>query len=290
MPDRAPLADFQQPNDPEDKHQRQHEPDREHQQEGTGHGLHFPRFAQEFSEKRAAGIISCGETPFEQMKRYQEGSGGGAYAPFADEEEWELARWLIKNVNQRVTEEFLRLPIVSFYFNRTRLSYRSNYSFLKRVDKLPTGPGWSCRLVRVHGDLGPVDEDDPALENLNVEDGGTKDLELWMRDPVDCVRELIGNPAFNRNIAYAPEKVYIDHEGRTRRYDEMWTADWWWESQVGKSLSFDRYTHLIIIQTRSPDGATIAPVILASDKTELSWFRGDKSAWPVYLTIGNLSK
>lgn len=39
-----------------------------------------------------------------------------------------------------------------------------------------------------------------------------------------------------------------------------------------------------------PSGATIAPVILASDKTNLSQFGGDKQAWPVYLTIGNISK
>jgi hypothetical protein len=35
---------------------------------------------------------------------------------------------------------------------------------------------------------------------------------------------------------------------------------------------------------------TVSPVILASDKTELSRFRGDKTAWPVCLTIGNISK
>jgi hypothetical protein len=33
------------------------------------------------------------------------------------------------------------------------------------------------------------------------------------------------------------------------------------------------------------DGATIAPVILASDKTTLSVFSGDKSVWPVYCTL-----
>lgn len=31
-------------------------------------------------------------------------------------------------------------------------------------------------------------------------------------------------------------------------------------------------------------------MILTSDKTKLSQFRGDKTAWPIYLTIGNLSK
>jgi len=39
-----------------------------------------------------------------------------------------------------------------------------------------------------------------------------------------------------------------------------------------------------------PLGATLAPIILASDKTCLSQFQGDKSAWPVYLSIGNIAK
>ncbi|KII89826.1 hypothetical protein PLICRDRAFT_108496 [Plicaturopsis crispa FD-325 SS-3] len=53
----------------------------------------------------------------------------------------------------------------------------------------------------------------------------------------------------------------------------MWTANWWWK-----------------LQEQLPTGATIAPLILSSDKTRLSQFRGDKSAWPVYLTIGNIAK
>lgn len=45
-----------------------------------------------------------------------------------------------------------------------------------------------------------------------------------------------------------------------------------------------------VIQQDLPEGATIAPVILASDKTQLTAFSGDKQAWPVYLTIGNIDK
>ena len=51
-----------------------------------------------------------------------------------------------------------------------------------------------------------------------------------------------------------------------------------------------RPTQLICFKTRLPEGATIAPVILASEKTQLTHLRGDKSAWPMYLTIGNISK
>ena len=43
-------------------------------------------------------------------------------------------------------------------------------------------------------------------------------------------------------------------------------------------------------KTRLPSGATIVPLILSSDKTQLTQFQGDKKAWPVYLTIGNISK
>lgn len=43
-------------------------------------------------------------------------------------------------------------------------------------------------------------------------------------------------------------------------------------------------------QAKLPQGATIAPISIASDKTQLSQFSGDKSAWPVYLTIMNIDK
>jgi Plavaka transposase len=44
------------------------------------------------------------------------------------------------------------------------------------------------------------------------------------------------------------------------------------------------------IQKKLPVDSTIAPLIISSDKTQLTQFRGDKSAWPVYLTLGNIAK
>jgi Plavaka transposase len=35
---------------------------------------------------------------------------------------------------------------------------------------------------------------------------------------------------------------------------------------------------------------TLVTIIITSDKTQLSTFNGDKQAWPVYLTIGNIKK
>ena len=89
------------------------------------------------------------------------------------------------------------------------------------LDKLPRTQKWVLDEVNVEGDI--VGEDGKVM--------GEK-LEVWRRDPVECIRELIGNPAYREAMAYAPERVYLDQEGKERCIDEMWTADWWWETQV----------------------------------------------------------
>ena len=48
---------------------------------------------------------------------------------------------------------------------------------------------------------------------------------------------------------------------------------------------------LIVSKQKSlPNGATITAVIIGSDKTNLMRFSGDKYAWLVYLTVGNIDK
>ncbi len=43
-------------------------------------------------------------------------------------------------------------------------------------------------------------------------------------------------------------------------------------------------------QAKLPRGATLVPIICGSDKTLLTTMAGNPSAWPVYLTIGNIPK
>ncbi|KAH7906612.1 hypothetical protein BJ138DRAFT_1015943, partial [Hygrophoropsis aurantiaca] len=52
-------------------------------------------------------------------------------------------------------------------------------------------------------------------------------------------------------------------------YHDLHTGKWWWDTQK--------------------PGATIIPIILSSDKTQVTMFR-NKSAYPVYMTIGNIPK
>jgi hypothetical protein len=92
---------------------------------------------------------------------------------------------------------------------------------LKKIDELPIGPEWKCQIIDVKGDR--HDEDGNPMQ---------EQLELWHRDPIECVEGLIGNPAYQKFISYVPEHVYVDCEGKVRVFDELWTADWWWDTQV----------------------------------------------------------
>ena len=51
----------------------------------------------------------------EQKQREEERKIGKLpWEPFSSQDEWELARWLINHVNQKGTDTYLKLPIVSY--------------------------------------------------------------------------------------------------------------------------------------------------------------------------------
>ncbi|KAG1786131.1 uncharacterized protein HD556DRAFT_1203456, partial [Suillus plorans] len=148
-------------------------------------------------------------TNFEEIRANQIDMGleGNPWYLFSDEEEWGPAEWLMKSVNKTATDEFLKLAITK---NCTQPSFTSTYTFQKRLNKLPKGAGWTCDIITSMGDR--RDGNDELL---------TENHELWHRDPVECVHELIGNPAFEEYLGYVLEKVFADAEGKTWVYDEM---------------------------------------------------------------------
>ena len=86
-----------------------------------------------------------------------------------------------------------------------------------------------------------------------------------------------------------PEKFYEDSEENSQIFNEMWTGDQWWKLQV-RSHHPSAKELMYFMQDKLIDGATIAPVIITLDKTQLLTSSGDKSAWLVYLTIENIAK
>ncbi|KAG8710887.1 hypothetical protein FRC11_004010 [Ceratobasidium sp. 423] len=179
--------------------------------------------------------------------------------PFADYLEFQFVQWMVENdVSQGARDKLIKLPIIN---QRCGLSFSSNYALNKLLDKLPTaGPRWRRITRKITGNV--VGANKKKLTEL---------VEIWIRDILEVVRELLGNVTYGKQLVFVPQKVYLDNG--ERKIDEMWTADWWNE-----------------IQKKLPPGATVIPIIISSDATQLTNFSGGKSAWPVYITIGNIPK
>ena len=90
---------------------------------------------------------------------------------------------------------------------------------MKKIDQLPTGPNWACDIVNVLGDL-----EGPDGEMIGEE------LELWRRNPLECIQELFGNPSFKDKMMFEATQYFADEACTNRLIDEAWTADWWWEA------------------------------------------------------------
>ena len=102
-------------------------------------------------------------------------------------------------------------------------TYKNARGFFKFIDALPPGPKFFCTPLKVNGDL------TDANGNNRIEI-----LELWHRDPIECIAELLGNPSFRGKQQYAPRQVFRNKDGTNQEFGEMWTAEWWWKIQVSE--------------------------------------------------------
>ena len=101
----TPQEDNSRPDQPEFQHVNLQ--DTEYKSEPT-------YYIEDFPANFGAGA-TWGEDMlfFEKIWRGQESNGLPPWSPFEDEDEWELAKWLIRNVRHKQINAFLNLKIVS---------------------------------------------------------------------------------------------------------------------------------------------------------------------------------
>ncbi|KAF8259555.1 hypothetical protein EI94DRAFT_1780663 [Lactarius quietus] len=104
---------------------------------------------------------------------------------------------------------------------------------------------------------------------------GNEVCKVYFRDILRCIGALFRDPDFVPHLIFAPEKHYASEEKRERVYHDMHTGAWWWKTQAA-------------VEKVTP-GATIVPVLILTDKTQLTTFR-NKSTYLIYMTIGNILK
>ena len=132
------------------------------------------RYVEEYPG-RAGEALRQEKTQFEIVQEKHHLEGKTPWELFASREEWGLVEWLMKNVGQKSTDDYLQLPIVSWLFVQVKkklsfskvnscnnLLFHNNYTFLKRIDQLPTGPEWICDVVTITGNI--VDDNGVCIE------------------------------------------------------------------------------------------------------------------------------
>ncbi|KAL0563974.1 hypothetical protein V5O48_018083 [Marasmius crinis-equi] len=175
------------------------------------------------------------------------------YAPFASKLDWRIAQWAItENVGQGSLDRLLKIPGV---LERLELSFHNSRRLNKIVDAIPArGGSWHTKEFR-------------------FSDAPDETMSVRYRDPLEAIKALWGDPSLAEHLVYKPSKMFSDSAKTTLSYSEMWTGKWWWA-----------------MQNRLKSDATIAPVIIATDKTQLTQFSGSRSAYPVYITLGNIPR
>ncbi|KAJ3007471.1 hypothetical protein NUW54_g3539 [Trametes sanguinea] len=218
--------------------------------------LHSRTHVVPYPDPRAGAPIAICSSPALSGYRFYEHSMGATdsslYWPFASKMEWCIAHWAkTRGPGSTAFTDLLKIEDLS---EKLGLSYRSSQELNALVDQLPSSR--------------------PRFVRQEVEIGG-ETFEMFLRDILECIRALFGDPDFAGILVFRPERHYADEDHQVRVYFDVHTGEWWWATQ--EELDRER------------PGATIIPIIISSDKTQLTLF-GSKMAYPVYMTIGNLPK
>ena len=190
--------------------------------------------------------------------RYKVADEDNEYYPYANEADFALAAWFY-------TKELSKGDVTTFFEEQALKHWHKSLSFANSTE-------WLNTLHQIP--YGICDDEWKAVTmTIQLDTNGARSTEyiFYYRDIIKVIEFLIGYEPFAENLTYVPVRVYSTREKISRLYHEMYTGDWWWERQ-----------------TQLPNGATIIPLLLGTDKTLLTMLHGDLSAWPIYLTIGNL--
>ncbi|KAM6490958.1 hypothetical protein JOM56_013578 [Amanita muscaria] len=207
-----------------------------------------------FPREHAGSPIQAGSTGQSHFNTYrQQLDSENEYAPFLSKLDWELARWA--KVHGPSSSALTQLLQIEGVVQTLALSYKNARELNNIIDHELPGR--------------------PSFKHLDLHVGG-EETTMYARDVFQCIQALYGDPAFTRLLILRPERHYKQSGDQwSRVYHDMHTGNWWWEVQI-------------TLEASKP-GTTIIPVIISSDRTQVTLF-SSKTAYPVYMTIGNLPK
>ncbi|KAJ7046412.1 hypothetical protein C8F04DRAFT_1206239 [Mycena alexandri] len=181
--------------------------------------------------------------------QYSKERQSNVYYPFASAEEWEFASFIARsNMSNETIDEMLKLQLTA----KMHLSFKNSKDLRSRIEILPKGPQWKSVPWRTEY---------PTKSPLTV----------YYRDPLECVQHLLSNPLVQDHIHFTPFRLWASADKLMRVYTEWLSGDIAWK-----------------MQEQLPRGATLLGTVLSSDKTQLTAMTGNRSAYPVLISLADI--
>ncbi|KAJ4470135.1 hypothetical protein J3R30DRAFT_3808633 [Lentinula aciculospora] len=192
----------------------------------------------------------------DQYSQRLDGLNVNPWAPFISETDWRVAHWaMTRGPSSTALSELLAIDGVP---EKLGLSYHNANELNAIIDrKLPT-----CR---------------PQSQRQEVIVQGEA-FEVYFRDILQCIKALYSDAEFAEYLKFTPERHFENDQCSEQLYHDMHTGSWWWSTQEK-------------IDKKAGPGWTVVPIILSSDKTQVTVFR-NKSVYPpshrAYILLGYL--
>jgi Plavaka transposase len=136
------------------------------------------------------------------------------YTPFASAFEFNLAHWFVDSGIPKTR--------INSYFNRNlctmqepEINFRSGHTLQQLLERMDLEYGIAPWV---------------SAQATAVISGETHKIPFFYRDPLDCIRFLLKQPPYRDYLVFAPMRQF--NESGERVYTDMYTADWWWRTQV----------------------------------------------------------
>ncbi|KAJ7029583.1 hypothetical protein C8F04DRAFT_1116259 [Mycena alexandri] len=171
------------------------------------------------------------------------------YYPFASAEEWEFASFLTRsNMSNESIDEMLKLQLTA----KMHLSFKNSKDLRSRIEILPRDPQWKSVPWR-------------------TEYATKSPLTVYYRDPLECLQHLLSNPLVKDHIHFTSFRLWASVDKLMHMYTEWLLGDVTWK-----------------MQKQLPAGATLLGTVLSSDKTQLTAMTGNRSAYPVLISLADI--
>ncbi|KAG1838714.1 hypothetical protein DFJ58DRAFT_733659 [Suillus subalutaceus] len=158
---------------------------------------------------RSGYVFGLGKNLFDRLQedQYNYWKEVNTYYPFHDEGEWELAMFLVENLNQTQIDKFLKLK----WFNtRPKPSFTSKDQLLDWMDAPPRPAEWNVS---------------------NLEFTGYKTIcpiQLIWCDALEVVKQLFSDPVFANHITFQPHILNVRNQ---RKYGDYMSGNFAWKIQ-----------------------------------------------------------